>query len=679
MKGTIRILLACLTGIMLLAGGLWLLNPTQAAGWGSLSPFSSLGAIEPKYILVDDFKDGNLKNHLGGEGSCWAANGGFISCTVRVVGNDGFLEMAYNVVTPTAFALYSSPLISLNLTALDTAWVAVKGHKGSEPIYIEFKDCDSHYPKELISDYLAQGIITSEWSAVAIPLAAFSDEITDWTCIDRVNIMAHNIIASGEGKIYVDDIRLLPAQVLVDDFHDAEPENELGGASGFWEAETGHIDYYYTNGTLELDYDVTETTPIAEASYWTELRYTNLLTQKDALFFKVQGDQGSEGIEVEFKDCGLSGQVHYPKIKVSDYLVDGITTAWRGVAMPLAAFADGMDWGCVDQINFHMSAYPWFNSGQGTVFVDDVIVAPAPHPVPLMVDHFNDCNQWNAWVSPWVGGTSGTATMDSGPDPDHRYSNSGCGYRIAYDVDGSSSAWVYSGLRGINVTDYTHLRFFLKGAAGGEALHVYLGDSNGHQRYYADVVATNDWQEILIPLSYFSPPVALTSLSEIKIAFEWRPMNGEVYLDDISFMKPQTFLPIVLKNYQAPPVDRLPSCSPPYNNYEPNNFRWSTTFTLSSGVPIQSYICAPDDIDDYYYIDVTHLNPITARLTNIPRGMDYDLYLYYGDSLVAGSNKYGNADEELHYTPTQIGRYYIRVYPYSGHSLNPYTLWASFQ
>jgi len=90
-------------------------------------------------------------------------------------------------------------------------------------------------------------------------------------------------------------------------------------------------------------------------------------------------------------------------------------------------------------------------------------------------------------------------------------------------------------------------------------------------------------------------------------------------------------------------------------------------------------ICAWDDIDDYYYIEVTTLSPITVRLTNIPSGVDYDLHLYYGESWVAGSDNYGNADEEIHYMPSQTGRYYIRVYPYSGYSESPYTLQASFQ
>ena len=660
------------TGMMLLAGCLWLLNTAQAANRGSSSALSSLEATG-KYILVDDFKDGDWWNYCGGNEYCWEANGGSISCSIQTTPDDGFLEMQYNVIPTTAIALFTSELTKCgSLAALDKVWVAVKGESGSEPIYIEFKDCGPHHPKQLIGDYLAQGITTTGWSAVAIPLTAF-DEITDWTCIERLNIMASNEITSGQGTIYVDDIRLLPARVLVDDFHDAEPENELGGTSDTW-AYSGTIVYDYPDGVLELDYNVI--TPTCAATYLTKLRYTNLLSQKDALFFKIRGDQGSEEIAVEFKDCGLSGWWHYPKVKVSDYLVGGITTDWRGVAIPLAAFADDMDWTCVEYIGFYVSADSCFNSGRGKVYVDDVVLAPTLCPIPLIVDHFDDCNDCNALIGAWNCSTSGTANIDCAPDPVHRYGNDGCGYQITYDVEGKSSAWVYSELKGLDVTDYTHLRFLLKGAAGGEALHVYLGDSENER--YRTIVADDNWQAWMLPLSYFSPTVDLTSLSELKIAFEWRTMAGEVYLDDISFMRPcTTFLPIVMRGYCG--------CGP--DNYEPNDSCNQAYGSLTSGQTYQSYISCCDVAtykkSDYFYIDISTTNAINIYLTDIPAGTDYDLCLYRNPSddpnnPAACSRNDGNSPEMISYNPPATGRYYIRVYAHSGYSASPYSLQVTY-
>ena len=49
------------------------------------------------------------------------------------------------------------------------------------------------------------------------------------------------------------------------------------------------------------------------------------------------------------------------------------------------------------------------------------------------------------------------------------------------------------------------------------------------------------------------------------------------------------------------------------------------------------------------------------------------------DTIIEGSSNYGNANEAISHSPKQSGRYYVRVYPFSGHSLSPYTLQANYQ
>jgi hypothetical protein len=690
MKAITHILAACFVGSVLIAGCLWFLDRAQAARPVSVPRVLPAHSIEGKPILLDDFTNGNWRNNLGGDTGCASSDLGWISCTLQIVGNDGFLEMQYDVdvITPATYAWYYSELNNLNMTVLDTVWVAVKGEEGGEPIFLEFKDCGPHYPKELVSKYLTQGIITSEWSAVAVPLVAFSDEITDWTCIEKFNIIASNQITSGQGKIYVDEIRFLPAQVLVDDFHDSERENELGGYSGRWDGG-GVITYVYASGALKLSYDVQPGD--VGVGYWTKLRYTNLLSQKDYLLFDIRGKQGAEEILVEVKDCGLSGDAYNPRIKVSDYIKGGITTSWNTVAIPLAAFVDeqyphdaGIDWTCIDQLTFTISGQAPLNGGQGTVYIDNIKLAPPEdHPVPVLVDHLQDCDDWNGLLKRWNFGSDGTGSFSAGPDSGNNHEGNGCGYRFTFNLKDTDSGYAWTELRGLDVTDYTHLEFYIKGKKSSEdsdlTTHVYLRDRSERQRY-ASVTPSADWQRVLIPLTYYSDAVDLTDLSEVKFAFERAFLSGEVYIDDISFTTIESYLPIVFKDYRGDVCsDSVPSCSSPYNNYEPNNYRCSTTFELSSGVPIQSYICSPDDKDDYYYINVATLTPINVQLTGLPHGVDYDLYLYFDDSIVANSANYGNVGEALTYAPSQTGMYFIRVYPYSGHSLSPYTLQADFQ
>jgi len=116
------------------------------------------------------------------------------------------------------------------------------------------------------------------------------------------------------------------------------------------------------------------------------------------------------------------------------------------------------------------------------------------------------------------------------------------------------------------------------------------------------------------------------------------------------------------------------------DTYEPNNSPAQAYGPLVSGLTYQSYIWTADD-DDWYYIDVTALDPITIDLT-VPVVADYDLYLYdsTGSNIVAKSDNYGNGiNEHIEYTLKQTGKYYIRVYPYQGCSnVDPYLLTVTF-
>jgi hypothetical protein len=676
MKRMLRVLAVSLTAIILVGGCVWFLNTAQAA-------------IEPKYILVDNFKDGDWVNEMGDKNACHAESGGSVSCDIEATVSNSYVEMAYNVTSGSSYAWFQMNLGDVDLSSLDAVWVVVRGETGGEEVYAEFKDCETpaRYPKVKISDYLSGGI-TTNWRAAAIPFDAFSQQIPDWSwsCIDQFNILAHDNISSGVGRIYVDDVRFLPPKVLVDDFRDQEFENELGGSSGPWSTQGVSVTTTFPNGALKLSYNV----PSGDygGGYWTKLISTNLVSPKDYLFFNVRGEQGGEEIAAEFKDCGTNGYTHYPEIKVSDYLEGGIVTDWREVAIPLAAFVElqdesdkGMDWSCIDQITFNVSGQPQYNSGQGTVYIKDVVLVPDSAlscRIPLLVDRFHDCNDRNALNWGWYAQTGGGAEFSAIPDPVHRRGSYGCGYRFTFDVEVLQSGWAWTDLKGLDATDYSYFQFYIKGRDGKEATRVYLRDRAGDERF-TTVEATKEWKHVLIPLGYYMPTVDLTDLSEIKFAYEEGYRKGEVYLDDISFVEACASLPMVLNKYRGPCWDVEPNCPPGSNNYEPNDLRCSTTFGLSPGEPIQSYICAKDDTDDYYYIDVTALSQITVGLVNIPSTVDYDLFLYLGDEKVAESRNYGNADEEINYWPSQAGRYYIRVYPYSGYSQSPYTLYADFQ
>lgn len=117
------------------------------------------------------------------------------------------------------------------------------------------------------------------------------------------------------------------------------------------------------------------------------------------------------------------------------------------------------------------------------------------------------------------------------------------------------------------------------------------------------------------------------------------------------------YLPVIAREYAHTPLD----C----RSYEPND-----SFQEAQPLPAPGTYCSfiYDATDtDYYRFDITETGPIIVELTNIPAGTDYDLELYDSNqTLVGGSWMGGNQNERIVFQPARTGRYYVRVYPYSG-------------
>jgi len=132
------------------------------------------------------------------------------------------------------------------------------------------------------------------------------------------------------------------------------------------------------------------------------------------------------------------------------------------------------------------------------------------------------------------------------------------------------------------------------------------------------------------------------------------------------------YLPLVMKGYC--------SCGP--DNYEPNDSFAQAYGPLTSGQTYQSYISCCDVASrrDYFYIDISTTKAINIDLTNIPTGVDYDLYLYNSAQRRVGqSQNNGNLPDHISYDPTSAGRYYILVFsPFYHYSASPYSLRVTY-
>jgi uncharacterized protein YjdB len=108
------------------------------------------------------------------------------------------------------------------------------------------------------------------------------------------------------------------------------------------------------------------------------------------------------------------------------------------------------------------------------------------------------------------------------------------------------------------------------------------------------------------------------------------------------------------------------------DTYEPND-TFSTSYPISSGSTLNSYIYSASDID-YYKLTVSISRSFTISLTNLPKDYDltlYDAYGYYIDY----SENYGTTSESITDTLSP-GTYYIEVIGYNSayNTTSPYKL-----
>ena len=316
--------------------------------------------------------------------------------------------------------------------------------------------------------------------------------------------------------------------LLVDDFSDYNPTNTLGGNSWlFYENET--IATYYDKESLQLDYNMSSMD--SYAGYATSLGQADL-TQYSLISFLIKGANGEEIAKIGLMDS--SG--NEPKIVLSEYLPQGVTTSWQKVRIPLAVFTRVANWSSMGR--FVIAFENRVSSGVGTIYLDDIKFEQI-HIIPIIMDNFNDMTDENGLGGSLWTSTGGGATMDTAYDQENAYGDTGAGYRISYSgVTGT--AWAASGtdLMWLDASEYDTLSLRIKGAKGGEEPNVYLSD--GFIRKFVNiedyVPITASWQKVDIPLKDFAVQgVNITSLSYFQVVFEWEEMNGTIYLDDIQF------------------------------------------------------------------------------------------------------------------------------------------------
>jgi len=322
--------------------------------------------------------------------------------------------------------------------------------------------------------------------------------------------------------------------VLVEDYADTNPANRLGGNTFLFGRDSGStIEALYDKESLKLTYDVSSKN--SYAGYSTLLSRANLLPY-NAVSFLVKGGSGRERVKVGLRDSAGNE----PKIILSEYLAPGVTTSWRKVTIPFAAFTKITDWSHIE--SFVIAVENSIGSAKGEIYFDDVKFESTNYILPIVVDNFNDMTSENG-----LGGTlwtsNGGAGVSANYEPGNGVGEGNAGYRITY-TGVTNTAWAAAGFDtlGLNAVKYQSLSFDFRGARGDERPNVYLASRTGglETRRFVDlekyIHPSTGWQRVKIPLGDFaSPGVDLSNVAYVEFVFEFEDMAGTIFLDNVTF------------------------------------------------------------------------------------------------------------------------------------------------
>lgn len=236
----------------------------------------------------------------------------------------------------------------------------------------------------------------------------------------------------------------------------------------------------------------------------------------------------------------------------------GDSNGWQTASVNLANFTLGPEsegagtfaWDKVQSIEF---AFDPQDGGSGTLMIDDIYIGIQN----LVMDDFEDTTLYSGKYKNVIGGEIGTyndigATMYV-TNVSTVYYRGAHSMEMKYDNNGTWCG-VYMNANGKNVASMNQLRFWVRGAIGGEKMVVQLktqfGDSSGQGvSIFQDNVAvstfsgitgiTGLWQQVVIDLSKYSAN-QLGAIQCINFNFSQDIIpipagQAAVYIDDLQF------------------------------------------------------------------------------------------------------------------------------------------------
>jgi hypothetical protein len=534
-------------------------------------------------LTVDNFDDQTDPNALGGGTGIFTGTGATLETAYITNGTYDNSSSSYAIsytLPLNEWALWETYLLGLDVSHYNSLSFYIKGADGGEKVNLYLEDGQGKRDYVDVETYVP---IATDWTLVRVPLQDFEGvALTDLAKIKFVFEWEPMT-----GTIFLDDLRFVAGTLLVDSFCDNDENNSLNERIDTFTSApscTATVASSVLDGTLCLDYDVTAG-PGCYSGYWSRTPLD--LNPYRTLAVKVRGESCGEVAAISARTV----PVETDKLKLSDYLLDGITDQWQKARIPLAASAAVTDWTRGDSYVIAFEAGK--GASMGTTCWDDVAFETAC--APLWVDNFNDEDNVNALlgssnVSGWEAEITSTTYITQA------YGDVGAGLVLSYAVPAGSWAYWETGLRNVNLSNYDRLVLHIKSAAGGEKPNIRLRDGDNKEgvlNIEEYVALSTQWQEVVIPLEDFGVHLDYTRIQALKVVIEWDGTGeGTLFLDDIRFLpsescsqitQKQVFLPMTAKDYRPWPT---PLPLDPVWDFESDTEGWTyyKTYTPSLAV-----------------------------------------------------------------------------------------------
>jgi hypothetical protein len=508
-------------------------------------------------LTVDNFNDLADPNALGGGTGIYKDEdpGTILETTYIADGtydnSPGSYIISYTLPSG-GWALWETDLLGLDVSDYAFLTFYIKGANGGEKVNLYLADGGNRAAYVDMEDYAP---IAIDWTPVRVPLQAFEGvALTDLT---RVKLVFE--WEPMTGTISLDDLRFVADTLLIDNFCDSDECNSLNNEMGLFTSSpfcTAAITPTLSCDGLRLDYDVTAGSDCV-SGYWSQTRLD--LNPYRTLAVKVRGQRCGQVAAISARTVPIPTD----KIKLSGYLLDGITDQWQEARIPLAASFVITDWTRGDAYVIAFEAGQ--GASKGTTWWDDVAFETAC--APLWVDNFNDEDNVNALlglskVFGWEAEIISTTSIIQA------CGDVGAGLVLTYAVPAGRFAGWETDLREVDLSGYDRLIFQVKGAAGAETFHIYLKDGDGSRRFveiekYA--IPSTEWQTIVIGLQSFYG-VDLTRIQAVQFVIEYEPadVEGTLFFDNIRFLpsadcsqivRNLVYMPLIGKGYKPLALD----------------------------------------------------------------------------------------------------------------------------